>query len=61
MLGLKGFYLSPTFLWAIPSVLFLFLGRIWLTSQYGQLRGDHVAFALKDKYHDKSIGAAHHS
>ncbi len=28
----RGFYSSPAFLWAIPPILFLFLGRIWLMS-----------------------------
>ena len=26
----RGFYASPAFLWAIPPILFLFLGRVWL-------------------------------
>ena len=45
----RGFYSDPAFLWAVPAILFLFLGRIWLTSQRGELRDDPVAFALKDK------------
>ena len=45
----RGFYASPAFLWAIPPILFLFLGRIWLVSQRGQLQDDPVAFALKDR------------
>ncbi len=45
----RAFYANPLFLWAVPPVLFLFLGRIWLISQRGQLRDDPVAFALKDK------------
>jgi 4-hydroxybenzoate polyprenyltransferase len=45
----RGVYANPTYLWAIPFILFLFLGRIWLLSQRGQLRDDPVAFALKDR------------
>jgi 4-hydroxybenzoate polyprenyltransferase len=45
----RGVYAYPTYLWAIPSILFLFLGRIWLLSQRGQLLDDPVAFALKDR------------
>src|SRR5262249_13709557 len=44
-----GVYANPICLWAVPLILFLFLGRIWLLSQRGQLRDDPVAFALKDR------------
>ncbi len=42
-------YTAPNFLWATPVVLFLWLGRIWLLSQRGELDDDPVAFAIKDK------------
>ncbi len=42
-------YSKPDWLWTIPPILFLFLGRIWLLSQRGQLLDDPVAFALKDR------------
>ena len=45
----RGFYSNPAFLWAMPPILFLFLGRIWLVSQRGLLHDDPVAFALKDR------------
>ena len=45
----RGFYANPRWLWAIPPILFLFLGRIWLLAQRGQLHDDPVAFALKDR------------
>ncbi len=45
----RGFYANPAVLWAVPPILFLFLGRIWLVSQRGELEDDPVAFALKDK------------
>ena len=41
-------YTMPALLWATPFVLFLWLGRIWLLSQRGELDDDPVAFALKD-------------
>ena len=44
-----GLYANPAALWAIPPILFLFLGRIWLLAQRGQLHDDPVAFALKDR------------
>jgi 4-hydroxybenzoate polyprenyltransferase len=45
----REFYANPSALWAFPSILFLFLGRVWLISQRGQLHDDPVAFALKDR------------
>lgn len=45
----RQLYQAPLFLWLIPPILFLFLGRIWLLSQRGELNDDPVAFALKDK------------
>lgn len=44
-----AFYTAPQFLWLAPVVLFLWLGRVWLLSQRGELDDDPVAFALKDK------------
>jgi 4-hydroxybenzoate polyprenyltransferase len=41
-------YSNTDWLWTIPPVLFLFLGRVWLFSHRGQLLDDPVAFALKD-------------
>jgi 4-hydroxybenzoate polyprenyltransferase len=45
----RQLYANPVCLWAIPPILFLFLGRVWLLSQRGQLHDDTVAFALKDR------------
>lgn len=45
----RHFYAHPAALWVVPPILFLFLGRIWLLCQRGQLHDDPVAFALKDK------------
>ena len=44
-----AFYTAPQFLWLAPVALFLWLGRVWLLSQRGQLDDDPVAFALKDR------------
>jgi hypothetical protein len=43
-----AFYSAPDFLWVAPVALFLWLGRIWLKSQRGELDDDPVAFALHD-------------
>jgi 4-hydroxybenzoate polyprenyltransferase len=51
-----AFYTAPGFLWVAPIVLFLWLGRIWLLSQRGELDDDPVAFAMKDKL-SLSLGA----
>ncbi|BBE71234.1 UbiA family prenyltransferase [Oharaeibacter diazotrophicus] len=45
----QGFYARPELLWAMPAILFLFLGRVWLVAQRGNMRDDPVAFALKDR------------
>ena len=44
-----GFYSSPEFFWAFPCLLFLWIGRIWLLGQRGELHDDPVAFAIKDR------------
>jgi 4-hydroxybenzoate polyprenyltransferase len=43
-----AFYTAPAFLWFAPGVLLLWLGRVWLLSQRGELDDDPVAFALRD-------------
>jgi 4-hydroxybenzoate polyprenyltransferase len=45
----RQFYANPAFLWALPAILFLFIGRVWLLSGRGQMHDDPVAFALKDR------------
>ncbi|MFN4141764.1 UbiA family prenyltransferase [Aestuariivirga sp.] len=42
-------YASPAFLWIAPVAVFLWLGRVWLLSQRGQLNDDPVAFAVRDR------------
>lgn len=43
-----GVYTAPAFLWMTPVALFLWLGRVWLLSQRGELDDDPVVFALRD-------------
>ena len=45
----RDFYAHPGCLWALPALLFLFLGRIWLLSERRELHDDPVAFAVKDR------------
>ena len=44
-----GLYANPAWLWAFPPVLFLWIGRIWLLCQRGELNDDPVAFAVRDR------------
>lgn len=46
----REFYSAPTWLWAVPPIVFLFLGRIWMAAQRGELHEDSIAFALKDPF-----------
>ncbi|GAB5503841.1 UbiA family prenyltransferase [Pyruvatibacter sp.] len=43
-----GAYAQPLMLWAAPPILFLWIARIWLLAQRGELDDDPVAFAVKD-------------
>ncbi|MCB1508573.1 MAG: UbiA family prenyltransferase [Hyphomicrobiaceae bacterium] len=43
------FYTAPGVLWTFPVILFLWIGRIWLLCQRGELDDDPVAFAIKDR------------
>ena len=43
-----GAYTQPLMLWAVPPILFLWIARIWLLAQRGELDDDPVAFAVKD-------------
>lgn len=45
---LVDFYGNPDWLWAIPAMLFLWLSRIWMLSQRGELLDDPVVFAMRD-------------
>ncbi len=45
----RDIYTNPHWLWLFPIIIFLWLGRIWLVSQRGELNDDPVAFAIKDR------------
>ena len=44
----KGLYQTVEWLYLVPVVLMLWVGRIWLLAQRGVLNDDPVEFALKD-------------
>ena len=44
-----GTYRDPAALWAIPPLLFLWIGRIWLLANRGEMHHDPVIFALRDR------------
>ncbi len=46
----QSFYGDTVWLWGFPPLLFLFISRIWLICQRGQMSDDPVAFALKDRF-----------
>ncbi len=52
-----AFYKTPVLLWALPAVLFLWLGRYWLLAGRGELDDDPVEFAIKDKWSLALAGA----
>jgi hypothetical protein len=45
---LAKYYSAPHLLWALPIILALWLGRVWLLCGRGELNDDPVAFAVKD-------------
>ncbi|WIY53944.1 UbiA family prenyltransferase [Devosia sp. YIM 151766] len=45
---LVDFYGNADWLWAIPAILFLWLSRIWMLCQRGELLDDPVVFAMRD-------------
>lgn len=45
----QSFYGNPLWLWGFPIVLFLFISRVWLMCQRGQMHDDPVAFAVRDR------------
>lgn len=42
------FYADQVWLWGIPCFLFLWLSRIWMLAQRGELLDDPVVFAIRD-------------
>jgi 4-hydroxybenzoate polyprenyltransferase len=45
----KDVYNYPKFLWFVPVLIGLWLGRMWLLCGRGQMADDPVSFALKDR------------
>jgi hypothetical protein len=45
----RGLWREPLWLWAAPPILFLWLGRIWLLANRGEMHDDPVIFALHDR------------
>ena len=45
----RDIYANPDWLWLFPIIIFLWIGRVWLVSQRGELNDDPVVFALKDR------------
>ena len=45
----QSFYGNVTWLWGFPAILFLFVCRIWLMCQRGEMDSDPVAFAVRDR------------
>ena len=42
-------YRDPAALWAVPPLLFLWIGRVWLLANRGEMHHDPVIFALRDR------------
>jgi len=45
---LKSNYQEPAWLWMIPALMFVWLCRVWLIANRGELSDDPIVFALKD-------------
>jgi 4-hydroxybenzoate polyprenyltransferase/phosphoserine phosphatase len=45
----RNIYGNPHWLWLFPVIIFLWLGRIWLICQRGELNDDPVIFAIRDR------------
>ena len=45
----QGSYAVPEWLWVVPVVLSIWLGRIWLLVHRQQMHDDPIAFALRDR------------
>jgi len=44
-----AFYASPVWLWCLPAILFLWLGRVWLLAGRNELDEDPIRFAISDR------------
>jgi 4-hydroxybenzoate polyprenyltransferase len=45
----RGTYAQPRLLLAVPLLLAIWIGRIWLLAHRGEMRDDPVSFALRDR------------
>jgi 4-hydroxybenzoate polyprenyltransferase len=45
----REIYGNPLWLWLFPVIIFLWLGRIWLICQRGELNDDPVIYAIRDR------------
>ena len=45
----SGFYTNPTWLYAVPALMMIWLMRIWMMSNRMELNDDPVVFALRDR------------
>lgn len=45
----RGVYRHPLWLWLEPPLMFLWVGRIWLLANRGEMHDDPVIFALRDR------------
>ena len=45
----RGTYTQPRLLLAVPLLLAIWVGRIWLLAHRGEMRDDPVSFALRDR------------
>lgn len=47
--GITAHYAAPDLLWALCIPLIYWLNRIWIMARRGEIEGDPVAFAVKDR------------
>ena len=53
----SGFYSNPNWLYAVPTLMMMWLMRIWMLSNRMELHDDPVVFALRDRT-SLTLGAA---
>src|SRR5690606_22486179 len=54
--AVQGLYRSPGWLWTIDLALIYWISRLWFLARRGELPGDPVVFALRDR-HSLVLGA----
>lgn len=45
----RALYHRPAFLWVMPILVGILVGRVWLLAQRGEMRDDPVSFVLRDR------------